>query len=472
MSYNPSTQQILASLNRRLNSIDRSLEFEDDKRENMMTLALVAVNGIGEHIEKKAAARKVKDAAKNIGFNYDKKSDSFYKSSSKGVPLKIDFEKMSMMYDSAVMSGDPLGGIIFGKDIDGKIDYSKEDAHHMSFDELQKHMDIVNKKDKWWMRTSKYERSEEILDYGGCGDKSAKYIDQINLAGTDALKQINDTLGTTYGNMQEYYDEIQANIDQNVKSGIAPGEGIDLAKLGQYDEGTGNKDTQLAIIGGKLSHVTRDEALMIAMNPAYADYMWEQAGRKPISHNDTTGLPQYGALGTAGSAVMSAFPVAGALMMGADMFIGANKAAEAATRKIKQIDESIGLLADQTQEAGKNKVNEAMDVYEQGETALEDLQMQSTTSAEQANAQLAEANRKTGGLNVGSIESKRENVMKDIAQSTDRQSDALNKATEKQVTTLADQYDQQISDIAMNVDDLKFQQAELRKQDSMWENLL
>lgn len=62
--------------------------------------------------------------------------------------------------------------------------------------------------------------------------------------------------------------------------------------------------------------------------------------------------------------------------------------------------------------------------------------------------------------------------MKDIAQSTDRQSDALNKATEKQVTTLADQYDQQISDIAMNVDDLKFQQAELRKQDSMWENLL
>ena len=56
MSYNPSTQQILASLNRRLNSIDRSLEFEDDKRENMMTLALVAVNGIGEHIEKKSGS--------------------------------------------------------------------------------------------------------------------------------------------------------------------------------------------------------------------------------------------------------------------------------------------------------------------------------------------------------------------------------------------------------------------------------
>tara|TARA_R100000700_G_scaffold2083_1_gene4634 strand:- start:2893 stop:4296 length:1404 start_codon:yes stop_codon:yes gene_type:complete len=466
MSFQPSTQQIMSSLNRRLNLIDDELERENEQRQALFTNALIAVDSLDTAIKERKEFRNIKNKTDMLGFHYDKRSNSFYKTSNDGTPLKISYSDMQIMNESSLQSGDSLKQIIHGTDIDGNVDYSNDASHQMTYNDIMKHIEQVNKKDGFWNK--KHEHSSDVLNklYGKDFEKVRmsynpdKKLDQINLSKDGGLQKINEKLGKNYGNLEEYFADIQSQIDS--------GEEIDLASLGEFDKWGKRKDTQLAVIGGKLSHVTKGEAMLIALHPEYADMMWEMVGKKVPEINKTTGLPQYGILGSLGSMAPPPLNIA---MMGADAIIGGAKAAEAAREKMGQIKDSITQLGKGLIKMGDNKVEETQDVIAQGHTAVEDLAMQTSTSLEAGLDNLAQVEKRSGGLNVGGIETKKENLKLDTAEAADRQKTAIMGATEKQVDTLADNYDTQMSDVQMNIEDLHAQHDALSKQDHWTKNI-
>jgi hypothetical protein len=466
MGWNPSVGQIMTSNQRKISQIDRTLELENEKREALLTSAMLALLGIDEFRETRKQKLEVKKAGKNLGFYYDKKSNSFYKTGSTGTPLKIDFDRMVQLNESSKLSGDSLGSIIYGSK-DGIVDFSKESNWHMNYEDQKTLIERQAKGNKWdIIDFNRYESASAILDKFDWKDKSSDFLDQVNLAGSDALEQINEHFGQSYGNINEYFADIQTQVDEGVDI-------KDLRKFGEYNK-EGQKDTQLAIIGGKLSHVTTDEAKQIALDPSYADYMWELVGKKAPEINKTTGLPQYGLLGTVGGAV-SAIPgwgtAIGGGMLAIDAIRGGQKAAAAAEAKIDQIDVSLGHLTSASANMSADKTEQMEDIYEAQDRAVDDITLQTGTALGEINKSVETAQKSTKGLKVGDIDVQRLEALEDTSFAATRKREEVALVTEQQATGLANKFDTQISDIAMNMEDLQFQQSELRKQDELLEQL-
>lgn len=427
-----------------------------------VALALVELDQHNEKIEDEMTTKTIAD---NYGFTYNSFEKTFTKTIDNNF-VRVPLDDM-VSYNKISRDTGQTFENLFSKPSIVKLHTLKDE------DVIDLVSDYVDYKGSY-LKSSKRETKEKTafgkqlqsyLPQGTVLKDFQDSLDQSKLISNqdELLSAINTTYKQQYGNIDEYYADVESGlIDANMLNSVA--------SFGKHG------DKYIAMVDGELAHINEKEMYLKQIYGNDADEMIKASGSGTI--NKTTNLREYynqpqstmgeGGGGSSGGSSGGKLAALGSMLVGgtglqlATMAFNAIEGHQADSRRVGQIDGELSELANSLKNTQNEKISATESIIDSAGLEVDSL---TSSAGDSLNALTSnyESTVKSGkGLKTGDQDTMLEGAKSQVSDQVVSALDSIESKTNLQVEGTADKYDQQVADIERYEQQLRNEKEQLK----------
>lgn len=454
-----STAAIMRAHSRTMAAFDRTYKREVEKSENMQKAMFTAINALDSYSKGVKELSELKAFGQVSDYSYDKGTDSFYKMSEDGKPLKIGRDQFSTFKSTSELTSTPLNKLI----------KPQEEVYKMAPEELHKSMTRFSKGEGHYFGkyvkeglglSSSYKSAATIMDAMGT-DKILKDFGATKFTEEFGIDLQADPTDLGKFKATEYAEEYKADPDAG------------MAKFGRFG------DAYIVPVGGELAHVNEYEAMIIQMYGEQGEKYVQSLKEEPTI-NPYTGYKEYFVQELSGAALSAGISTGNPWLIGAGVvgtigssLFGSSKEEEAAKRQMDEISGTIGRLGGQARQLGTQFTEGVADLFGIQEEQLSQTDIAAGESMQSLSKNVQTAIKRGKGLRTAAPEQAILETTGDIAQAAEVQKGNIITSTEQHVTQAARQQEQKMGDITESIRGLSAEYGELEDvaDQSFWDKI-